>query len=90
MLSFVLNNGPSNSAGLRGYYTVGHPNQKPGFRHFARVLLAIDGRVQFYGTIATIDASPGIYQAQETHCTAVDWMAWLNELLLITSTSRES
>lgn len=38
-LQFTLDNSPSNSAGLRGYYSPGHANCRSGFAKKARLLL---------------------------------------------------
>ena len=56
ILTFALNNSSSNSAGLNGYYTIGHANQWAGWGPGCPVLLTItyDGiqYAKYYGWIA--------------------------------------
>lgn len=77
-MSFTLDNGPRNSAGLVGYYSPGHPSCRPGFKlgiavRF-RYLLNGTTYFKFYGWLDTIDPQAGQYLERKTVCSAVDWM----------------
>jgi Bacterial Ig domain/Concanavalin A-like lectin/glucanases superfamily len=77
-MTFALNNSQYNSAGLLGYYSPGHVNQRSGFDRGAFVRYGLTWSGVFYpwftGRIKSIKPSSGIYDERITHCIATDWM----------------
>jgi len=75
---FRLKNDPSNSGGLRSYYSPGHANARAGFLEGIRARLSwVANGEQFYkfvGTIDEITPEPGIYGRLETAVMALDYM----------------
>lgn len=78
-LKFGLNNTSTNSAGLVGYYSPGHPNCRTGFSIGLQVRLRIQfdsiWRVKWVGMIPAdgIQVGTGIYARTVTQVTAKDW-----------------
>lgn len=75
---FALDNSASNSGGVVGYYSPGHPSVRTGFKMSIRVRVILNawGRT-FYrhvGRLEEIDPAAGIYGSRITTCTSVDWM----------------
>ena len=77
-LTFALDNGPGNSAGLVGYYSPGHANARSGFDLGVGVRASFDyfGAVyyKFRGTLDEILPVPGQRGGRLTLCAVVDWM----------------
>jgi len=79
-MTFSLNNGASNSAGVAGYYSPGGTHCRAGFTTGipVRARFTFEGytRTKFYGRIAPngIKAAPGIYGSRRTEVTVLDWM----------------
>lgn len=78
-LQFTMNNGPTNSAHLVGYYSPDNANVRPGFNYGIRVRLVLTyvpvGTVyKFLGTLDVIKPTAGVRGRYLTHCVAVDWM----------------
>lgn len=76
---FTLDNGPNNSASTRGYYSIGHPDARPGFRHGIEVKFAIDAGGGVYkvigsGKLETAIPTAGIHSGMVTRCECVDWL----------------
>lgn len=78
-MEFVLKNDDTNSAGLLGYYSVGHANARVGFELGKRVRLwFIEGGERFYhfiGTLTKATPTTGKQRERKTECRAVDWLA---------------
>src|SRR5512136_1427816 len=77
-LTFALDNSEANSAGLVGYYSLGHPNARPGFRLGigVRLKLGYDG-VLYYkwrGVIDAVRPIPGEAKERRVSVSCVDWM----------------
>lgn len=85
-----LNNTETNSGGIAGYYTPGHPLCRVGFTVGlpVRLVATYDGetRTKFYGTIPSdgIIIQTGRYGKREVEVTVKDWMyqASIHELVL--------
>lgn len=75
-LRFYLNNGPTNSGGVTGYYSPGHPSVRSGFTINCPVRLTIDSVVQFYGWITSITPTPGL-RRHDTEVICVDYIGKL-------------
>lgn len=77
-LTFALDNGPTNSGGLLGYYAPGHTNARAGFELGIRVRLKITHSAvtyyKFVGTLVSINPQAGSFGDQLTQCTVIDWM----------------
>lgn len=79
-MAIVLNNTASNSVGLVGYYTPGHPNCRSGFGTGLDVRLRIQHNnaeiIKFQGKIPPQGIQPGTgrYAAAKTRVTVLDWM----------------
>ncbi len=78
-LSFDLNNTETNTAGLVGYYSPGHPNCRAGFAPGLpiRLTFTLDYKiVKWTGWIPVdgIKVQTGRYSARHTSVQAVDWM----------------
>lgn len=80
-MKFVLDNSPSNSGGLRGYYHPGHANCRTGFTEGMQVEY---GMTYFYsglyytyklflGKVQTVDPTPGKWRDQVLTVTCVSW-----------------
>ena len=95
VLSFALNNGPSNSGGLAGFYSPGHTNARSGFEHGTRARVKIDAgsgvsRMVYRGRLRTISPTPGETGPAATFCVCEDYMAefsdtYTEELALVES-----
>lgn len=77
-LTFALDNGQGNSAGLLGYYSPGHTNARTGFEVGVNVRFGVtySGSTfyKFRGTLDEIVPVPGAKGRRLTLCSAVDWM----------------
>lgn len=77
-LMFSLNNDPTNSAGVGGYYSPLHAACRPGFQDgiTVRVNFAWAGTdwPRFYGKVAHIDPVPGVHASRLTRVVAYDLM----------------
>lgn len=77
-MTLALDNGITNTAGLQGYYTVGHANCRAGFKKWIPIRLTIlydgDPHVKFRGFIKSADPTPGEHGEQYVALTCVDWM----------------
>lgn len=75
--SFTLDNSASNSAGLLGYYTIGHANQRAGFAlgNPVKVSVTYGGTeyVQFRGRLTAAEPIPGVKRERGTLVTCGDW-----------------
>lgn len=73
---FQLDNSASNSAGLVGYYSIGHPNCRSGFNLGVIVRLSLTFNTvtyyKFLGAIDTVIPDPGINGSRRVTVTAVD------------------
>lgn len=82
-LSFTLDNTEQNSAGLRGYYSPGHVNCRPGFKHGVdvrvRVAYGAVARYVWRGVVKTIAPEAGANGPKATTITAHDWMGRWSE-----------
>ncbi len=76
-LRFYLNNNPSNSGGVIGYYSPGNPNVRSGFTINNVVRLTINTVVQFYGWISTITPTPGEHGTLDTEVIVFDYISKL-------------
>ena len=88
---FYLDNGPSNSAGLRGYYSPGHTNVRTGFSRGIGVKATINGVDKWRGLVKDITPDPFRHGKQRTKIKAEDWIAEAADLLpagLLTQTSK--
>ena len=76
--TFQLNNSTSNSAGLLGYYSIGHPNCRAGFQLGAIVRLGLtyDGTTyyKFLGSIDSVSPETGRYRGRRVSVVATDAM----------------
>lgn len=84
-LSFYLDNGESNSAGLLGYYAPGHTNCRTGFARGAavRVKFTYGARIEYFKYYITmINATPGQFRERKTHVVAADYMYKLSLMKL--------
>ena len=74
--SFTLNNSPTNSAGLGGYYSLFHANRRTGFGYSIPVRFTLTdaggSTVQSIGRLTDIDVEPGAYGTRGTRCVAHD------------------
>jgi hypothetical protein len=74
--TFQLNNSTSNSAGLLGYYSIGHPNCRSGFQLGAIVRLGLtyDGTTyyKFLGAVDSVTPDAGLYRSRRVSVTALD------------------
>lgn len=81
-LTFALDNSTGNSAGLNGYYAVGHANCRSGFKVGAAVRLRIAyGGTTYYkfrGTIASAPTRPDPKGDRYTSVTCFDYLSTLN------------
>jgi len=77
-LSFVLDNGETNSSASLGLYSPGHANARAGFDLGigVRVAITYSGSTfyKFRGSLDEIIPQGGQRGARRTFCTAVDWM----------------
>jgi hypothetical protein len=77
-LTWTMDNGDTNSAGLAGYYTPGHANCRNGFEIGIKVSLTFYyGGIsyeKFTGTLRTVVPSPDPLEDPVTDCTATDWL----------------
>lgn len=80
-LNFCLDNSEGNSAGLKGYYTPGHVNQRAGWTSGlnVRLVFVFEGTsfYKYYGKIMSggIDVDPGIYGPRKVAVTCHGFMA---------------
>lgn len=78
VLNLHVNNSETNSAKLRGYYTIGHVNQRNGFASGigirVSVIIGADTYILFTGSITRINPAPGIKLQRLTRITAADYM----------------
>lgn len=77
-LSFDLDNGATNSAGMDGYYSLKHARTRPGFALGTEVRLVLSyslfgTRVKWRGTIESAPAAAGVRDPR-TRVTCADWM----------------
>lgn len=77
-MSFSLLN-EANTAGIRGYYSPGHVNCRPGFARGIGVKLTLmvnnaEELNQFVGELRIARPEPNIHGQRLTACQAVDWM----------------
>lgn len=78
-LTFTLDNGETNSAGLPGYYTPGHANARTGFNIGTQVRVYVEWegikRYRFFGRISPngIQPTPGRFGDRATYVMAEDW-----------------
>lgn len=77
-LTFELNNTETNSAGLVGYYSPGHPDCRIGFKPGleVRMTFTMDSKVQkFIGTIPVdgIKVQSGKYSSRRVSVAVTDW-----------------
>jgi hypothetical protein len=77
MLRFYLNNNITNSGGVVGYYSPGHPSVRSGFNINCICRLTIDGIVQFYGWITSITPTPGEHGHLDVEVIAMDYIGKL-------------
>jgi hypothetical protein len=77
-IKFVLNNNNSNSAGLVGYYSLGHSNQRPGFGKglLVRVGIEKDAAIEYLsqGRIISIEPTAGLLSNKRVDVVAADWI----------------
>ncbi len=77
-LTFALKNGENNSAGLLGYYSLGHANARANFKlgRATRLKIAYGGTpyYKFYGTLRKAVPVPGTRGQRHTLCEASDWL----------------
>jgi hypothetical protein len=77
-IKFVMNNSSSNSAGLVGYYSLGHSNQRPGFGKglLVRVGIEKDAVIEYLsqGRIISIEPTAGLLSNKVVDVVAADWI----------------
>lgn len=77
---FRLNNSATNSAGVLGYYSPGHPQARGGWAVGIRVRVSCvdpllsETHVKFLGWVHTITPVPGVRGARTVAVTATDWL----------------
>lgn len=75
-LTFQLNNSAGNSAGLVGYYSLGHANARAGFDLgvIVRLGLTYNGTTyyKFLGSIETVSPEAGLYRSRRVTVVALD------------------
>ena len=78
VLTLNLINSDHNSAGLQGYYTIGHANQRSGFKNGigirVSITIGVTDYVLYTGEITKINPTPGVKLTRLTRVTAVDYM----------------
>lgn len=78
VLRCVLDNGESNTAKKRGYYSPGHADERTGFDEGIQIRPKFTyGGTPYYkwvGRISSIKPTPGMFAARRTNLQAVDWM----------------
>jgi len=80
VLTFSLDNSPSNDAGLSGRYSPGHANALAGFEDGMPVKVvttAATAKQMFLGTIAAIRPSSGLFDEAMTEVEVHDWIGYL-------------
>jgi len=80
VLTFSLDNSPSNSAGLAGRYSPAHANALAGFEDGMPVKVvttAATAAQMFRGTIAAIRPSSGLFDEPMTEVEVHDWVGYL-------------
>ena len=82
-MSFDLNNGTGNSAGLLGYYSPEHANAREGWTYGIPIKWTITHSstdyVRFRGKVGSIDPQPGQYRSRRVSVVAYDVMRDLVE-----------
>ena len=96
-MNFTLANGETNSAGLVGYYTLGHANCRSGWRIGIRVRwrYQLPGSAtvyyKFQGWLDEVSPTAGRHRERKVECVALDYMnelAEANPIIAIQSSKR--
>lgn len=78
MMDFLLNNSENNSAGLLGYYSVGHTNAREGFELGIKSRLwymeGSDRYYKFIGKLTKATPLPGKKRKRKVDCSIEDWL----------------